>query len=130
MAYELYQAETTNSGFPPQSDAEYGTRAGGSVRARGLEEYGLGAWAPSSLPAGTKGKLYQFNSTKGGSTTAVFVPDAALRKNPLSVLVWIHGDIIPCGDEGADAVSYVKSTQFPLARMLAESTLPFVLVVP
>jgi hypothetical protein len=76
------------------------------------------------------GKLYQFTSKNGGSTTAVYVPNAALATNPVSLLVWIHGDIIPCCDEGKDAVSYVKSEAFPLAKQLADSNQPFVLVVP
>ncbi len=98
--------------------------------AQGRLEYGLGAWAASPLPAGANGKLYQFNSQNGGSTTAVYVPNAALATNPVQLLVWIHGDIIPCCDEGKDAVSYVKSETFPLAKQLADSKRPFVLVVP
>src|SRR5262249_4382520 len=68
-------------------------------------------------------------SKKGGSTTAVYVPDAAAATNPVKLLVWIHGDT-PCCDEGKDAVSYVKSETFPLAKQLADSKRPFVLVVP
>ena len=98
--------------------------------AQGPLQYGLGAWTPSTLPAGTNGKLYQFASKNGGSTTAVYVPNAALATNPVYLLVWIHGDIIPCCDEGKDAVSYVKSEAFPLAKQLADSNQPFVLVVP
>jgi hypothetical protein len=98
--------------------------------ARGPLEYGLGAWAASTLPAGANGKLYQFNSRNGGATTAVYVPNAALATNPVSLLVWIHGDAPACGDEGNNAVTYVKSTQFPMARQLADSQLPYVLVAP
>src|SRR5262245_33106651 len=80
--------------------------------------------------AATKGTLCWFMSKKGGSKTAVFVPDAARAKDPVCVLVWIHGDIIPCCDEGKDALSLVKSTQFPLAQIIADSKRPFVLVAP
>lgn len=93
-------------------------------------QYGLGAWTASPLPTGTNGKLHQFKSKNGGSTTAVYVPNAALAANLVQLLVWIHGDIIPCCDEGKDAVSYVKSETFPLAKQLADSKRPFVLVVP
>lgn len=99
--------------------------------AQGPLQYSMGAWAASTLPAGTNGKLFQFNSKNGGSTTAVYVPNAALATNPVQLLVWIHGDIIlPCCDEGKNAVSYVKSKTFPLAKQLAESKRPFVLVAP
>jgi hypothetical protein len=93
-------------------------------------QYSLGAWTASTLPAGINGKLYKFDSMNGGSTTAVYVPNTARATNPVRLLVWIHGDIIPCCDEGADAVSYVKSEIFPLAEQLADSQQPFVLVVP
>jgi hypothetical protein len=96
---------------------------------QGPLQYGLGAWAAATLPAGTKGKLYQFTSKQGGSTTAVYVPDAALATDPLWLLVWIHGDLICC-DEGKDAVSLVKSKQFPLTQQIADSKLPFVLIAP
>ncbi|HEY3040101.1 MAG TPA: penicillin-insensitive murein endopeptidase [Pyrinomonadaceae bacterium] len=89
----------------------------------------LGAWATRSLPATINGKLYAFESAHGGSTTAVYVPDAALGTDPLNLLVWIHGDLI-CGDEGATAVTYVKSKTFPFAKQLADSKRPFVLVAP
>jgi len=102
----------------------------GEGLARGLLQYSLGTWAASTLPASTNGKLYQFNSKNGGATTAVYVPNAALASNPVQLLVWIHGDILPCCDEGKDAVSYVKSETFPLAKQLADSKRPFVLVVP
>lgn len=91
--------------------------------------YSLGAWATSPLDAATNGKLYWFNSKHGGSTTAVFVPDAAANTDPLNLLVWIHGDTI-CGDEGRNAISYVKGTTFPLARQVAASKQPLVLVAP
>lgn len=54
--------------------------------AQGLMESGLGAWPASALPAGTNGKLYQCNSTNGGSTTAVYVPDAAFATDPVNLL--------------------------------------------
>jgi hypothetical protein len=95
-------------------------------------QYSLGAWTASPLPAGANGKLYQFKSKNGGSTTAVYVPNAALAlaAKPVQLLVWIHGDILPCCDEGKDAVSYVTSETFPLAKQLADSKRPFVLVAP
>src|SRR5262245_43887435 len=91
---------------------------------------GLGAAGGCSPDAATKGTLCWFTSNKGGSKTAVFVPDAARATDPVCLLVWIHGDIIPCCDEGKDALSLVKSTQFPLARIVADSKRPFVLVAP
>jgi len=97
--------------------------------AQGPPQYGLGNWAESKLPAATNGRLYGFNSKNGGSTTAVYVPDAALGASPLCLLVWIHGDLI-CDGEGKDAVSYVKSKTFPLAQQIADSKRPFVLVAP
>jgi hypothetical protein len=68
-------------------------------------------------------------SKQGGSKTAVYVPDSARATDPVRLLVWIHGDFI-CGDEGTDALSYVKSKTFPLAQQIADSKQPFVLVVP
>ena len=98
--------------------------------AQGPLLYSLGAWVASTLDATTNGKLYWFNSKNSGSTTAVYVPDAARNTDPLSLLVWIHGDLI-CGDEkGKNAVAYVKSKTFPLAKQLADSKRPFVLVAP
>jgi len=47
-------------------------------------ESSLGAWTASMLPGGTNGKLYQFNSAKGGSTTEVYVPDGAPGADPVS----------------------------------------------
>ncbi len=79
--------------------------------------------------AATNGRLCSFNSRNGGSTTAVYVPDAARGANPLSLIVWIHG-LLVCGGEGPDAVSYLKSKTFPLTRQIAGSKRPFVLVVP
>lgn len=69
-------------------------------------------------------------SKHGGDKTAVFVPDAARGNDPVCVLVWIHGDIIPCCDEGGDSVSLIKSEVFPLSRQIADSKRPFVLVAP
>lgn len=93
-------------------------------------EYGLSGAGGCSPDTATKGTLCWFNSKNGGSKTAVYVPDAARGTDPVSLLVWIHGDIIPCCDEGKDAVSLVKSVQFPLAQQIADSKLPFVLVAP
>ncbi|MET0657711.1 MAG: hypothetical protein ABW110_06085, partial [Steroidobacteraceae bacterium] len=90
-------------------------------------EYGLGGGG-CSPDAATKGTSCWFDSTNSQSPTAVYVPAAALRSDPVRLLVWIHGDIIPCGDEGKDAMSYTKSNTFPLARQLADSKQPFVLV--
>jgi hypothetical protein len=97
--------------------------------ARGPLQYGLGDWVESKLPAATNGRLYGFDSKNGGSTTAVYVPDAARGADRLNLLVWIHGDRV-CGGEGPDAVSYLKSNTFPLTRQIADSKRPFVLVVP
>ena len=96
--------------------------------AHGLQ-YGLGEVTACKPDAATKGTLCWFNSKNGGSTTAVYVPEAARATGPLCLLVWIHGDLI-CGDEGKDAVSYVKSKTFPLAKQIANSNLPLVLVAP
>lgn len=92
-------------------------------------QYGLGEVTACKPDAATKGRVCWFNSKNGGSTTAVYVPDAARATDPLCLLVWIHGDLI-CGDEGKDAVSYVKSKTFPLAKQIADSKLPLVLVAP
>jgi hypothetical protein len=97
--------------------------------ARGFLEYSLGDAALCIHHAPTNGELCTFTSKKGGSTTAVYVPDAARGTNPLSLLVWIHGDLV-CGGEGKNAVSYVWSKTFPLAKQLADSKRPFVLVAP
>src|SRR5262249_29900626 len=96
-----------------------------------IAESGLGKAAGACAPdAGLRGTLCWFNSKNSASVTAVYVPAAALRADPVCILVWIHGDIIPCGDEGKDAVSYVRSTEFPLALQIADSKRPYVLVVP
>ncbi len=79
--------------------------------------------------APTNGELCTFNSRKGGSTTAVYVPAAARGTDPVTLLVWIHGDLV-CGNEGANAISYVSSKTFPLVKQIADSKRPFVLVVP
>ena len=93
-------------------------------------EYSLGDAAVCKPDTTTNGKLCSFNSKNGGSTTAVYVPDAARNTDPLSLLVWVHGDLI-CGDEkGRNAVAYVKSKTFPLVKQLADSKRPFVLVAP
>src|SRR5262245_52377757 len=97
--------------------------------AQGPLQYGLGDWAESKFPAATNGRLYGFNSENGGSTTAVYVPDAARGAGRLNLPVWVHGDRV-CGGEGPDAVSYLKSETFPLTRQIADSKQPFVLVVP
>jgi hypothetical protein len=93
-------------------------------------EYGLGGEGGCGPHAATKGTLCWFMSKHSGSKTAVYVPAAALGTDPVNLLVWIHGDIIPCGDETKDPCDYVKSTTFPLAKQLADSKLPFVLVAP
>jgi len=90
---------------------------------------GLGEAAACAPDAATNGRLCSFNSRNGGSTTAVYVPDAARGADPLSLIVWIHG-LLVCGGEGPDAVSYLKSKTFPLTRQIADSRQPFVLVVP
>jgi Penicillin-insensitive murein endopeptidase len=92
-------------------------------------QYGLGDAAACAPDAATNGRLCSFNSQNGGSTTAVYVPDAARGADPLSLIVWIHG-LLVCGGEGPDAVSYLKSKTFPLTRQIADSKRPFVLVVP
>ncbi len=98
--------------------------------ALGLPPYSLGDVPTCTPDAGTGGTLCSINSKNGGSTTAVFVPDAARGTDPVCLLVWLHGDLI-CGDEkGKNAVAYVKSKTFPLAQQLADSKRPFVLVVP
>src|SRR5262245_61562657 len=88
-----------------------------------------GAAARFARPA-TARTLRGFISCIGGAQTAVVVPNAARAKDPVCLLVWIHGDIIPCCDEGKDALSLVKSTQFPLAQIIADNKRPFVLVAP
>ena len=97
--------------------------------AQGPLPYSLGEAAACAPDAATAGTLCSFESKNGGSTTAVFVPDAARGADPVCLLVWIHGDLI-CGDEGKNALSLVKSKTFPLAKQLAASRRPFVLVVP
>jgi D-alanyl-D-alanine carboxypeptidase len=97
--------------------------------ALGPLQYSLGDATACTPDAITNGKLCSFNSKNGGSTTAVYVPGPARDTDPLSLLVWIHGDLI-CGDEGKNAVSYVKSKTFPLAKQVAESKRTFVLVAP
>ena len=92
-------------------------------------QYSLGDAATCAPDAATNGRLCSFNSQNGGSTTAVYIPDAARGANPLNLLVWIHGDRV-CGGEGPNAVSYLKSETFPLTRQIADSKQPFVLVVP
>ena len=92
-------------------------------------QYGLGDAAVCAPDAATNGRLCSFNSRNGGSTTAVYVPDAARGADPLSLIVWIHG-LLVCGGEGPDAVSYLKSKTFPLTRQIADSKRPYVLVVP
>lgn len=96
----------------------------------GSLQSGLGQAGECRADAATKGTLCWFMSKNGGGKAAVYVPNAARGSNPVCLLVWIHGDIIPCCDEGTDAVSYIQSTQFPLARQLADSKRPFVLVAP
>lgn len=91
----------------------------------GLSDAG-GCWPD----ADAKGTSCWFMSKHGGAKTAVYIPDATRGNDPVCVLVWIHGDIIPCCDEGKDAVSLIKSEQFPLARQIADSKRPFVLVAP
>lgn len=98
--------------------------------ARGQLEYGLGAEGECEHETAAKSTSCWFNSKNSGSKTAVYVPEAALGSDPVTLLVWIHGDIIPCCDEGNDAFSLVKSTQFPLARQISDSKLPYVLVAP
>lgn len=97
--------------------------------AHGALQYRLGDAALCVHHAPTNGELCTFSSKKGGSTTAVYVPGAARGSDPVSLLVWIHGDLV-CGGEGKNAVSYVWSKTFPLAKQLAESKRPFVLVAP
>jgi hypothetical protein len=96
----------------------------------GSLQSGLGGAGGCWPDTATKGTLCWFMSKNGGAKTAVYVPDAARGNDPVCLLVWIHGDIIPCCDEGKDALSLVKSTQFPLAQIIADSKRPFVLVAP
>jgi hypothetical protein len=97
--------------------------------ALGPLQYSLGDAAACTPDAVTNGTLCSFNSKNGGSTTAVYVPGPARNTDPLCLLVWIHGDLI-CGGEGNNAVSYVNSKAFPLAKQIAASKRPFVLVAP
>ena len=83
----------------------------------------------TKLDAAIDGKLWRLRSRKEGGTTAIFVPKAALGSDPVTILVWIHGDLI-CGDEGSDALALVKGKTFPFARLVADSQKPVVLVVP
>src|SRR5215470_17661550 len=99
----------------------------GQRSSRGPFQYGLGEAAACGPDTATNGRLCSFNSKNGGSTTAVYIPDAARGANPLNLLVWIHGDRV-CGGEGPDAVSYLKSKTFPFTRQIADSKQQFVLV--
>jgi hypothetical protein len=95
----------------------------------GALPYNFG-YAEAFTPVAAKdGKLYRFASRQAGATTAVYVPDAALGTNPVTLLVWIHGDLI-CGGEGASAVSLVQSERFPFVKQIAASKLPLGLVAP
>ena len=89
-----------------------------------LEELELKPVKVARRIASIKGKVYRLESKEGGSTTAVFVPDAALKTDPVSFFVWIHGDLI-CGGEGPDAVSYVQNAALPIAEILANSKVRF-----
>jgi len=95
-----------------------------------IADSGLGKTGGCAKDATLKGQTCSFDSTSSKSVTAVFVPTAAASADPVTIVVWIHGDIIPCGDEGRDAISYVKSNEFPLARQITDSKKPFVLAVP
>jgi hypothetical protein len=101
----------------------------GERSAQGPPQHGMGEAAACATDAATNGSLCSFNSRNGGSTTAVYIPDAARGSDPLSLIVWIHG-LLVCGGEGPDAVSYLKSKTFPLTRQIADSRRPLVLVVP
>src|SRR5215204_2343214 len=97
---------------------------------RPTSEGGLGKAGGCSTDSTLKGTVCGFDSTSSKSVTAVYVPAAALKTDPVTIIVWIHSDIIPCGDEGKDSISYVKSKAFPLAQQITDSSKPFVLAVP
>jgi hypothetical protein len=96
---------------------------------RELEIPKLDRFKEHKLPSGVSGKLWAFRSRAGGNRTAIYVPDNASGVDPVCLLVYIHGDFI-CGDEGSDAISYVKSKKFALAELVAKSGRPYVLIVP
>ena len=86
--------------------------------------------AYTTVPTKSAGQLLRFKSRAAGATTAVFVPaHLTPGADPVTVLIWIHG-LLVCGDEGSDAVSYVRSKLFPLCEILAASRRPYVLAVP
>ena len=87
-----------------------------------------------TTPAGLKGKLFRFESKAGGSSTAVFVPPAAMKTAPLTLLVWMHGRSkregkYICGNAD-DAFKHLADSTFSLPKLVEQSGRPVILVAP
>jgi hypothetical protein len=95
---------------------------------------------PLKQPAGLQGQLFRLDSKKGGrekggTSVAVYVPVAAMKAAPLTMILWMHGlsrdrrGATICGN--ADNVFlHLADSRFPLMKNVDDSGRPFILVAP
>jgi hypothetical protein len=86
-------------------------------------------WKAAKLKSGS-GALYRLDSKASNSTVGVYIPSAAAAVDPLTVLVYLHGDLGSCSDGGSDALSMMQSATFPLTDLVDASRKAVVLVAP
>lgn len=86
------------------------------------------AATPAKVHSG--GQLWTYGSAVTGAPVALFLPPAALSRNPLSVLLYVHGLLGPCAKLRSVPDGFISGEQFALGKIVSESGLPMAVVVP
>ena len=113
---------STPSGTPPSaSDSEMSAPGRASKPAAGLVQ---------SAQRSAAGQLWCYRSRVAETEVAVFSPPAALGRDRIDLLLYIHGLLGPCGKLPSVPDGFITGSQFALGRAVRESGLPMVLLAP
>jgi LAS superfamily LD-carboxypeptidase LdcB len=85
---------------------------------------------PASGESSAMGQQWIYQSRVAGTQVAVFVPAAALGRDPIDLMLYIHGLLGPCGKLSSVPGGFITSRQFALGKAMGGSGLPMALLVP
>lgn len=76
------------------------------------------------------GSLWAYGSRAGGARVAIFVPKAALGRESVEVMLYVHGLLNVCGGLKLRPAGLVSDARFQLGKLVDDTRRPMVLVVP
>lgn len=125
--HEWLKAHAATHGFQPIPTEEW------HWEFRGAARQPAGASTATAAPAARGaggGRLFAFESRVVPTRVAVFCPTAAASAPAVTVLLYAHGLLAPCGMPARIPEGIVTDAPFRLDRIVAASNRPVVLVVP